>query len=92
MLKYENVAQVGDTIKALDFRPMSDRPDQYLIGRVIEKGPMYYELEAGRRLYMCDGYKVLVSFDSYDGDRVMEEIVVPFETTFDYDGRVELVA
>jgi len=41
MLKFENTANVGDTIRAYDFRPMSDRPDSYLEGEVIEKGPIF---------------------------------------------------
>ena len=41
MLKFENTANVGDMIRAYDFEPMSDRPDSYLVGEVLEKGAIW---------------------------------------------------
>ena len=98
MLKFENTANVGDVIKAFDFEPMPDRPDSYLIGRVIEKGPIYVPLEeGGTPRYICDGYTVFVkesqtgSFE-HDVSRVGVHAYVPFEMGFsDYDGRVEVI-
>jgi len=94
MLRFENVANVGDMIKALDFRPMEGRPDSYLVGRVIEKGEMFYD----NGVPMCHGYKVYVTdsrsgSDRFDINRVGIEMIVPFEMSItEFDGRVQLVA
>mgnify|MGYP000263809389 FL=1 len=94
MLRFENVANVGDMIKALDFRPMDGRPDSYLVGRVIEKGEMFYD----NGVPMCHGYKVYVTdsrsgSDRFDINRVGIEMIVPFEMSItEFDGRVQLVA
>lgn len=96
MLKFENAANVGDVIKAFDFQPMPGRDDSYLVGRVIEKGPMYVEMH-GRQVHMCDGYKVFVKdsnsgSDKYDMDRIGTEMIVPFEMSItDFDNRVEVI-
>lgn len=93
MLRFENVANVGDMIKALDFRPMEGRNDSYLVGRVIEKGEMFYD----NGVPMCHGYKVYVTdsrsgSDRFDINRVGIEMIVPFEMSItDFDGRVQLV-
>jgi len=84
MLKFENVAEVGEVIKALDFRPMADRPDNYIVGRVIAKGDMG----------MCEGYKVVVlnsetGCEEYDVKRIATEMIVPFEMSMlEHDTRV----
>ena len=100
MLKFEKLANVGDVIKAFDFKPMPDREDSYLIGRVVAKGPIYAKPfpEADREVHICDGYTVYV-IDSrsgnaaYDMNRVATEVYVPFEVDFmEWDGRVELEA
>lgn len=94
MLKFENVANVGDVIKAFDFQPMEGRNDSYLVGRVIEKGEMFYD----NGIPMCNGYKVYVTdsrsgSDRFDIDRVGIEMIVPFEMSItDFDGRVQLAA
>lgn len=96
MLKFENVANVGDVIKAFDFEPMEGRNDMYIIGRVIEKGPMYADMD-GRQIYVCDGYKVFVKeshsgSENYDIDRMGTEMMVPFEMSMlDFDERVILL-
>lgn len=93
MLKFENTASVGDTIRAYDFQPIPDRPNSSLIGRVLDKGKMVNDLGQ----YMCDGYKVLVSSSdsgskSFDERRVGIEMIVPFEMSItDFDGRVEVL-
>lgn len=91
MLKYENTANIGDVIKAFDFQPMEGREDAYLIGEVIEKGAFYQEIEEGRKIYLCDGYTVKVTASPGFESRVGATMCVPFESTFDYDGRVTLV-
>lgn len=93
MLKFENTAKVGDIIKAFDFKPMEGRPDYFLAGRVIEKGPMYKEIEEGRKVYIGEGYTVEV----LGGDEESREIrkgstmFVPYEIDFmEFDDRVSV--
>lgn len=98
MLKFENVAEVGQIIKAFDFQPMPGRPDSYLIGEVIAKGPIFAKPNNDREVYMCDGYTVLVTesvsgSEMYDKERTGIEMYVPFEMSItDFDGRVEVLA
>ena len=83
MLKFENVAKVGDSIKAYDFRPMEGRPDRFLVGKVTAKGktPLGFA-----------GYTVTVT-ESTIPNRVGEEMFVPFGMVFDeWDDRVSKVA
>lgn len=85
MLKYENIAEIGDVIKAFDFQPMEGRGDRYVEGVVLSKTE-----HNGAAVYM-----IRVTVDSAEhGEwtRVGEQVFVPFETTFDFDGRVELIA
>jgi hypothetical protein len=98
MLKYENVAQVGDVIKAYDFEPMSDRKDSYLIGEVVKKGKVYGKPnpEMAHEVYLGDAYTIKViesssSSESFDARRMGQEMIVPFETSMDFDNRVEVV-
>ena len=90
MLKFENTAAVGDFIRAYDFEPMPDRPDQYVSGRVLEKGPIYAPFGIdGKERYICDGYTIVCQYDT-DGRREGFNVYVPFEMGFtDFDGRVE---
>lgn len=96
MLKFEALANVGDKIKAFDFKPMPDRDDSYLVGRVVAKGACYADFD-GRRVHVCDGYTVYVTdsrsgSDAFDMKRVGTEMYVPFEVDFmDYNERVTLV-
>jgi hypothetical protein len=100
MLKFENTANVGDTIRAYDFRPATDRPDSYLIGEVIDKGAIFAKphLDAPREVYMCDGYTVRVtesetgSFE-HDVERLGCILYVPFEMSGfgEFDNRVEVI-
>ena len=84
MLKYENVEEVGEVIKAYDFEPMQGRPDRFLIGEVTAKGktPMGFA-----------GYTVNVTESPYPlSDRVGDEMYVPFGIMgFDWDNRVSKV-
>jgi len=102
MLKFAETAQVGDVIKAFDFKPFpeyakADHPDSYLVGRVVKKGPMIVTLPDGRTSHMCDGYKVYVTDsvtgnDRYDFNRIGTEVIVPFEVDImEYDERISVV-
>lgn len=87
-LKFENTAEIGDLIRAYDFEPMPDRPDTYVTGWVQEKGPIFAEIEPGRKIYICDGYTILCQYDT-NGSREGIKIHVPFEMGFtDFDTRI----
>jgi hypothetical protein len=90
MLKFENLANVGDVIKAFDFQPMSDRPDMFLVGRVVAKGAVKHP--EGFTLF--DGYTVEILDQGKENRYTIGEIgYVPFETSFlEYDERVTVVA
>lgn len=79
MLKYENVAKVGDLIRAYDFKPMAGRDDVYVEGVVIG-------------INDNDGYKAFVivcTKDSSPADRYAEIVYVPMEVSImEFDGRV----
>ena len=86
MMKFEALANIGDTIRSYDFRGM----DEHIEGKVIAKGwikhPVY-----GTEMYK--GYTIKIEKDTLgSGDRVGDEGYVPFETDFmEYDSRVQLV-
>jgi len=48
-LKFSNTANIGDTIRAYDFKPIDNRQDRYIEGtvtRYVERGGVYwYEVE-----------------------------------------------
>ena len=86
MLKFEALANIGDTIRSYDFRG----DDAHIQGTVIAKGwikhPTY-----GTDMYK--GYTIRIERDTLgNGSRVGDEGYVPFETDFmEYDDRIELV-
>ena len=82
MLKFANIAQVGDTIRAYDFKPLMGREDCFVEG-VVKK--------VDNRGYDC--YVIVVTKDSWsdaeDQGRVGKEVFVPFEVSFmEFDARV----
>ena len=94
MLKHESTAQIGDVIKAFDFKPMpeemkADYPDQYMIGKVVDKGMIKHPH------LNCDlfkGYTIEIT-ESTNPELIGELGYVPFETDMmEYDERVEWVA
>ena len=99
MLKFAEFANVGDVIKAYDFKPMEGRPDCYMTGIVTAKGPIYVDRDFGdgvvRRVYHCDGYtiKIIGADEDTREARIGDIGYVPFEVSFlEYDERIELVA
>ena len=84
MLKYENLANVGDVIRGYDFMGSKGA---YIEGKVIAKG----EVHDGKGRYIFNGYTIIVETDGAEFGREGEEAYIPFETTMDYDGRVELI-
>ena len=87
MLKFENVATVGDYIRAYDFKPMRGRMDSYVEGVVLE-------------ITNSQGYKafkIKVKNDVFGGEmqeedgrtRNGQEVFVPMEVSFmEYDSRI----
>jgi hypothetical protein len=88
MLKYENVAEIGDTIRGYDFEPMPGRADRYIEGVVVDKG--ITEMGFG-------AYTIRVEVDAPANEnrrsRVGHELMVPFETgpIGEFDNRVEKI-
>lgn len=92
MLKFAELANIGDVIKAYDFKPMEGRPDCYMTGRVIAKGPVKHP-ELG--VVMFHGYTIeIIDADEKTREaRIGDTGYVPFEVDFmEYDERIELVA
>jgi len=84
-LKYENTAEIGDTIRAYDFEPMPGRRDRYVEGVVKAKGSVSYGYDAFTIEVTED-----VAFPA-DDNRVGLNVYAPFESDLDYDGRVVLI-
>ena len=83
MLKFANLATVGDIIRAYDFKPMAGREDCFVEGIV--------ERETNEQGY--DAYKITVTKDSWsdvtDKGRVGKIVYVPKRVSFmEYAGRV----
>ena len=88
MLKFEGLANIGDTIRSYDFYGM----DTHIEGTVIDKGWIKHPVH-GYDMYK--GYTVRCTKDTQDAgyysNRLHDLVYVPFESSMDYDGRVELV-
>ena len=84
MLKYENLAEVGMVIRGYDFRGTKGA---YIEGKVIAKGAIH--TPSGQ--YYFDGYTIIVEKDGAEFGREGDEAYIPYETSMDYDGRVELI-
>ena len=85
MLKFQNTAQIGDSIRAYDFAPRTGCGDCFLEGTVVD-----ISKEKGYA-----AYKVQVTADSFDGSeidvmsRVGSIAYVPLQVSFmEFDGRV----
>ncbi len=87
MLKFENIAKVGDIIRAYDFKPMYGRSDCYVEGKVD-----CVTNECGYK-----AYKITCIKDFFDGkfrkgvrsSRVAKTVFVPMEVSFmEYDARI----
>jgi len=87
MLKYENLANIGDTIRAYDFY---GNKEAYVQGKVLDKGWIKHPT-LGYEMY--EGYTIRVEVDGVQEDfgREGDIAYVAFETSLDYDGRVELI-
>ena len=88
MLKFSNIAKVGDTIRAYDFAPCAGRDDAFVEG-IVEQANCN---EPG---YMS--YKITVTADKFkkyetkanSSNRVGKIVFVPHQTSFmEFDFRV----
>ena len=82
MLKFANIAKLGDTIRAYDFKPMKGREDCFVEGVVVKIDNKGY-----------DCFVINVTKDSWsdaqDQGRVGKQVMVPFEVSFmEFDARV----
>ena len=87
MLKFANIAQVGQTIRAYDFKPMAGREDCYVEGRVLditcEMGYAAFKIECTKDIYGGE------SQAKGKGSRVGLTVYVPHQVDFmEYDARV----
>lgn len=86
MLKFAKIAQIGQTIRSYDFKPMAGRGDCYVEGVVTRIENQGY-----------DCFVITVTKDVFDGkdeprgehSRVGHEVHVPHQVSFmEYNGRV----
>lgn len=86
MLKFAKIAQIGQTIRAYDFKPMVGRGDCYVEGTVTRIENQGY-----------DCFVITATKDVFDGkdeprgehSRVGHEVYVPHQVSFmEYNGRV----
>lgn len=92
MLKFANLAQIGDTIRAYDFKPHPDRPDRFVEGRVIAKGRVHLGHDVYTIVVTRDGDMDENSPRSAFHSRLGQEVYVPFEVSLlEWAGRVSLV-
>lgn len=85
-MKYENFANINDVIRAYDF---AFSKASYLEGMIVDKGWIKHP-KTGMDLFL--GYTVHVMEDSAGMGREGDTAYVPFETSTDYDGRIEMVS
>jgi hypothetical protein len=83
-LKFEGIAQVGDTIRAYDFEPMAGRPDHYIEGVVCELTTV--------KPHGYKAYDIRLTYDSMGVRPIGTAVYVPMETGMDYDNRVEKIS
>lgn len=87
MLKFEKVAEVGDIIRAYDFKPMYGRSDCFVEGKV----------ESVTNEHGYKAFKITCINDFFDGkfrrgvrsSRVGKSVFVPMEVSFmEFDARI----
>lgn len=87
-LKYSTTAQVGQTIKAYDFRPMEGRKNRYVEGVVVDRTSLHGAYVYQIKCTVDTSYPAEVD----GGNRVGHDVYVPMELSMtEFDGRVSLV-
>jgi len=89
MLKFQNAAKVGDTIRAYDFKPMVGRPDCFVEGRVLEVDNDQNGFKAFKIRVTKDVFDGKEFEERYNGCRVGQTVFVPYQVSFmEYDARI----
>ena len=87
MLKFENLAKVGDVIRGYDFESSKD---YFIEGKVVAKD---WVIRDGMKLYKA--YHIEIARDGLNedasGKRVGDIGYIPMESMFDYDDRIEVI-
>tara|TARA_R110000787_G_scaffold16330_1_gene49659 strand:+ start:6050 stop:6325 length:276 start_codon:yes stop_codon:yes gene_type:complete len=90
MTNFKNTAEIGDTIRSFDFKPMPGRNDSYVEGVVVDKGItkngfMGFTVKVTKRVF-GDIVDEILSDNS-------KEIMAPFEMSFlDWDARIQNIS
>jgi hypothetical protein len=88
MLKFENVATVGDIIRAYDFKPCAGRDDAFIEGVVIDANNNEQGFKAFKVKVTADKFLKFETEASKD-NRIGLEMFVPMETSFmEFDFRI----
>ena len=88
MLKLQNIAKVGQTIRAYDFKPMVGRNDCFVEGVVLgvdnSQGYKAFRIRVTKDVFDNKEFT-----ESGYGSRVTKEVFVPFQVSFmEYDARI----
>jgi hypothetical protein len=88
MMKFENLAQVGDRLKAFDFQPMRDDGGAWVKGEVVKRHEFGNKHKETLIPFSC--YIVKCEESSHDQYKVGEEVFVPYEIDLlEYEERVK---
>lgn len=88
MLKFENVAKVGDIIRAYDFKPCAGRDDAFIEGIVIDANSNQSGFSSFKIKVTADKFKKYET-KANPRNRVGQYMFVPFQTSFmEFDFRV----
>jgi hypothetical protein len=94
MQKHENVAEVGDVIKAYDFKPFPGRPEAFIVGKVVDKIDRnhYFFKTLGYTAYVIECHYDTIAEEQTEHNRIGEKVYVPFQVSMmEYDERVKLL-
>jgi hypothetical protein len=84
---FENTAEIGDTVKSIDFQPRADYPTSFVVGKVVEKGMtangfMGFTIQVEKRVWSGEEVEA-------DGGLSTKALVMtPFKMMADFDNRI----
>ena len=89
MMKFEQIAKVGDYIRAYDFKPCRGRDDAWIEGIVEEAGSTEMGYKAYKITVTADKFGGDVETMEFEGNRVGKTFFVPYEVSFmEYNSRI----
>jgi hypothetical protein len=89
MLKFENIAKVGDTIRAYDFKPCAGRDDAFIEGIVEDANNNEMGYKAFKVKVTADKFVGEIETVEFEGNRVGMTFFVPHQTSFmEFDSRI----